>query len=75
VRHIFISTQEADSFERRLIDERVKRAIEDATLKYEVAAPADFTVEVPGFNPNTNRLRQGGGSMGPMRGGNPSDGR
>lgn len=75
VRHIFISTQEADSFERRLIDERVKRAIEDATLKYAVAAPADFKVEVPGFNPNTNRLRQGGGSMGPMRGGNPSDGR
>lgn len=75
VRHIFISTQEADTFERRLIDERVKRAIEDATLKYPVDAPLDFKVEVPGFNPNTNRLRQGGGSMGPMRGGNPTDGR
>ncbi len=75
VRHIFISTQEAESFERRLIDERVKRAIEDASLKYKVEVPSDFTVEVPGFNPHTNRLRQGGGTMGPMRGGNPTDGR
>jgi parvulin-like peptidyl-prolyl isomerase len=75
VRHIFISTQEADTFERRLIDERVKRAVEDATLKFAVSAPADFTVEIAGFNPNTNRLRQGGGTMGPMRSGNPSDGR
>ena len=71
VRHIFVLTQEADTFERRLVDEKVKRAIEDATLKYETISPPDFTVQVAGFNPNSSKRRPGGGNSGPMRGDNP----
>ncbi|MFZ4985636.1 MAG: peptidylprolyl isomerase, partial [Blastocatellia bacterium] len=71
VRHIFVLTQEADTFERRLVDEKVKRAIEDATLKYETISPPDFTVQVAGFNPNSSKRRPGGGNSGPMRADNP----
>lgn len=74
-RHIFVITQDADTFEQRLIDEKVKRAIEDATIKYEVAIPLDFTVQVPGFNPNSSRSRPGGGNSGSMRGGSALDNR
>jgi len=71
VRHIFVITQDADTFEQRLVDEKVKRAIEDATLKYEATVPPDFTVQVAGFNPNSSKLRPGGGNSGPMRADNP----
>jgi len=71
VRHIFVLTQEADTFERRLVDEKVKRAIEDATLKYETISPPDFTVQVAGFNPNSSKRRQGVGNSGTMRAGDP----
>src|SRR5262249_10825977 len=32
-RHIIIQTREADSFEQRLTEEKIRRALEDATLK------------------------------------------
>lgn len=73
-RHIFVSAQEADTFERRLVDEKMNRAVEDATINYVVAVPADFPITVPGFNPNGNR-RLGGGEGGTMRPGNPNDNR
>lgn len=68
VRHIFVLTQEADTFEQRLVDDKVKRALEDATIKYEVSAPSDFTVQVLGYNPNSSKIRPGGGNSGSMRG-------
>ncbi len=65
-RHIIISTQEADSFEQRLIEEKIKRAMEDATLKYPVSAPTDFKINVAGFDPN-RVPGVGGGQGGPMK--------
>ena len=74
-RHIFVSSQEADTFERRLIDEKIKRAVEDTNLKYAVKAPADFTVTVQGFDPTFRNRRQGGGEAGTMRPANPNENR
>lgn len=45
-RHIYLSTQEADSVKQVLAQKKIKRAMEDATLKYPVTAPEDFTVNV-----------------------------
>lgn len=65
-RHIIITTQEADSFEQRLVQEKIKRAMEDATLKFPVSAPADFKVNVAGFDPN-RMPGVGGGQGGSMK--------
>lgn len=71
-RHIYLSTDAADRFEQEEIDKKVKRAMEDATLKYPVKLPADFTVNVGGYDPN--RLPgQGGGAGGQMRGLDPAE--
>jgi parvulin-like peptidyl-prolyl isomerase len=65
-RHIFFSTELADGFEQEEVQKKVKRAMEDATLKYPVKVPADFTVKVGGFDPN--RLPgMGGGQGGQMK--------
>ncbi len=70
-RHIYVGTQEAESFESRLIQEKVKRAMEDASLKYPVNVPADFVVNVAGMG---NRIPgAGGGQSGQMRGLNPQE--
>jgi peptidyl-prolyl cis-trans isomerase C len=73
-RHIYVSTQEAESFEGRLIQEKIKRAMEDASLKYPVNAPADFVVNVPGRDPN-RVPGLGGGQSGTMRGIQPGENR
>ena len=65
-RHIYVGTQEAESFEGRLVQEKIKRAMEDATLKYPVSAPTDFKVNVSGFDPNRTP-GIGGGQGGQMR--------
>ncbi|MFN0087448.1 MAG: peptidylprolyl isomerase [Blastocatellia bacterium] len=65
-RHIFVGTQEADSYEGRLVQEKIKRAMEDATLKYPVAAPTDFKVNVGGVDPN-RVPGLGGGQGGSMK--------
>lgn len=71
-RHIYIDTRESEQFESRLIQDKVKRAMEDATLKYPVVAPEDFVIKVAGLDPN--RLPGiGGGSSGQMKGINPGD--
>lgn len=51
-RHIYISTTEAKNFERKMTEDKVKRAMEDASLKYKVAVPDDFTIRVPGYDPS-----------------------
>lgn len=71
-RHIYVSTQEADGFEAKLAQEKIKRAMEDASLKYPVTAPDDFQVKVAGFDPN-RRPSLGGGSGGTMRGIDPNE--
>jgi peptidyl-prolyl cis-trans isomerase C len=47
-RHILIDTRKADNYEENLVQEKLKRAMEEATLKYPVKAPADFPVKVDG---------------------------
>jgi peptidyl-prolyl cis-trans isomerase C len=59
-RHILVGTQEADKFESRLIQEKLKRAIEDAGNKYPVSAPEDFKVNVAGYDPNRLPSMEGG---------------
>jgi hypothetical protein len=51
-RHILIDTTESERFESRLIQDKVKRAMEDATAKYPVNAPADFIVNAVGLDGN-----------------------
>jgi parvulin-like peptidyl-prolyl isomerase len=64
-RHIYVSTKEAEEFERRLIDEKLKRALEDAELKYPVNVPTDFQVKIAGFDPNRVPPGIGGGQINP----------
>lgn len=71
-RHIYVSTQEADNFEQQAVQEKVKRAMEDATLKYPVKLPDDFAINVAGYDPN--RLPgAGGGQGGQMKGIDPNE--
>ncbi|MBO0719743.1 MAG: peptidylprolyl isomerase [Blastocatellia bacterium] len=51
-RHILISTREVDGFEQRLIDEKVKKVMDEMAVKYPVKAPPDFLVTLPGKEPN-----------------------
>lgn len=71
-RHIIILTQEAEQFEPRLIQDKVKRAMEDATLKFPVNAPTDFVVKIGGLDPN-RFPGVGGGQGGQMRGITPGE--
>jgi hypothetical protein len=48
-----------------LIDEKLKRALEDAELKYPVNAPTDFQVQIAGFDPNRIPPGIGGGQINP----------
>jgi parvulin-like peptidyl-prolyl isomerase len=65
-RHIFIDTRQSEQFEAQSIQDKVKRALEDATLKFPVNAPADFVVTVAGLD--RNRIPGiGGGQGGQMR--------
>lgn len=70
-RQIFLGTDAADSFEQQETGTKVKRAIEDATLKYPVKVPADFTVKVGGYNPS-QIPGLGGGQGGTMKGIDPN---
>src|SRR5262245_20816906 len=58
-RHILIDTTESERIESRLIQDKVKRELEDATLKYAVDAPTDFIVNVAGLD--RSRIHGGGG--------------
>lgn len=69
-RHILVDTSESERFESRLTQDKVKRDLEDATLKYKVDAPTDFIVNVTGLD--RSRV-PGGGQGGPMREINPGE--
>lgn len=70
-RHIFLSSMLADTYEEQETQAKVKRALEDATLKYPVKLPTDFTVNITGYNPGT-LPGLGGGSGGTMKGIDPN---
>jgi parvulin-like peptidyl-prolyl isomerase len=70
--HILVDTTESERFESRLVQDKVKRDQEDATLKYTVDAPPDFIVNVAGLD--SNRIPgAGGGQGGSMRESNPGE--
>jgi parvulin-like peptidyl-prolyl isomerase len=71
-RHILIDTTESERFESRLVQDKVKRDQEDATLKYTVNAPTDFIVIVAGLDSN-RPPSAGGGQGGSMREINPGE--
>jgi hypothetical protein len=47
-RHIYLSTREAKGIDQEISKKKVQRGMEDASLKYPVAAPEDFTVNFGG---------------------------
>jgi hypothetical protein len=71
-RHILIDTTESERFESRMIQDKVKRDQEDATLKYSVDAPPDFIVNVAGSDRN-GLPGAGGGQGGSAREVNPGE--
>ncbi len=71
-RHILVDTTAFDQHESKTIQEKAKRVMEDAELKYPVVVPADFVINVAGLD--RNRIPgMGGGSKGQMRGINPQE--
>jgi parvulin-like peptidyl-prolyl isomerase len=47
-RHIYLSTQEAKGIDQEISKKKIQRAMEDTTLKYAVAAPEDFPINLGG---------------------------
>ena len=71
-RHIYIDTRAAQQFESQMVQDKVKRAMEDATLKFPVNTPTDFVVNVTGLD--RGRIPGlGGGQGGTMRGIQPGE--
>jgi hypothetical protein len=63
-RHILIDTTAFEQFETRQVKERVKRELDDATLKYKVEAPEDFVIKLSGLD---NNQIPGGAQGGPTK--------
>jgi hypothetical protein len=69
-------TREAEGVEGMLTQKKIERAFEDARLKYPVAAPEDFTVNVPGMQqPGLKLPGLGGGQGGQMAPIKPNEGK
>ncbi len=72
-RHILISLQPSTQAEQQLAQKKVTRAVEDATLKFPVTAPADFEVKIkpaaPGAEMPDLQLPGAGGIPGGAPGG------
>jgi hypothetical protein len=64
-RHILVDTMEFEQFETRQVQDKVKRELEDATLKYAVAAPTDFIIK--GAELERKPIPGGGGQGGSMK--------
>ncbi|NOT64413.1 MAG: hypothetical protein HOP19_29695, partial [Acidobacteria bacterium] len=62
-----MSTQVVAESLTQLSQEKIKRAMEDVTLKYVVATPADFVVKVEGMRDPAGRPALGSGEAGSMR--------
>jgi hypothetical protein len=65
-RHILVDTTAFEQYETRQVKDKVKRELEDATLKYKVEAPADFFINVSGSDKDPIP-GAGGGQGGAMR--------
>ena len=72
-KHILVATGMADQALEQLAQEKTKRAMEDVSLKYLVAAPADFVVKVEGLRTPSGTPAPGGGDAGSMKMINPNE--
>lgn len=74
-RHILFSTRDAEGVEQMLTQKKVQRALEDTTLKFQIKAPEDFPINVPGGTEmQLPKLGSGpGGRMAPLTQGGGSD--
>lgn len=66
-KHIYLSTKTAEDMLSQESQEKMKRAMEDATLKYPVAAPEDFKLVVAGLRQPSGTPAPGSGSGGSMK--------
>ena len=66
-KHIYIGTRSADEALEQMAQEKIKRAMEDASLKYAVATPADFVVKVEGLRQPSGTPAPGSGDAGSMK--------
>ena len=67
-RHILFSTRDSDEAEGKVLQKKMQRATEDATLKYPVSAPEDFVVNIKGTSSNEAPSLQLPGSGGAPQG-------
>lgn len=74
-KHIYLSTKTAEDAIAQQGQEKIKRAMEDATLKFPVAAPEDFKLVVAGLRQPSAAPPPGGGQGGPMKMITPNDGK
>ena len=74
-KHIYIGTKAAEEALAQLSQEKMKRAMEDASLKYVVNAPADFTVKVEGLKAPSGAPAPGAGDAGSMKMIDPNSGK
>lgn len=66
-KHIYQSTKTAEDIVGQQVQEKIKRAMEDATLKFPVTAPEDFKVNVAGLRPQSGTPAPGSGNSGSMK--------
>lgn len=66
-KHIYLGTKGAEEALAQQVNEKVKRLMEDTTLKYPVAAPEDFKVNVAGLRLPSGTPAPGGGLGGTMK--------
>lgn len=74
-KHIYLSTKTAEDAIATQGQEKIKRLMEDATLKFPVAAPEDFKLVVAGLRQPSGAPLPGGGQGGPMKMITPNDGK
>lgn len=67
-KHIYLSTKAAEDIVAQQSQEKIKRALEDATLKYAVKAPEDFKITVAGLRTQPEAIpAPGSGTSGSMK--------
>lgn len=74
-KHIYLSTKTAEDVLTQQKQEKLKRAMEDATLKFPVAAPEDFKLVVAGLRQPSGAPAPGSGQGGSMKMINPNEGK
>lgn len=74
-KHIYLSTKNAEDAVAQITQDKMKRAMEDATLKFPVAAPEDFKLVVAGLRQPSGAPAPGGGQGGSMKMINPNEGK